>query len=449
MLRRLLLCSLLSCAVLAPSAHAGEPGLNLAGNFFVDEQQYDAVQRSGAKWVRVFVFVDQTTPGILTAYRKAADRYRSTGVKTEAVLLAAADSPLRHDPSAFASAAANVASAIGPGLHAVEIWNEPDAEAFWAGGADPAAYAALLKAGHAAVKKARPDVSVLIGGLTGNNAAFLEQLLREDVGGAFDAVGVHSDTACNLRSPYDYQKDNEGVLTFSSFVGYRELIRVLDAKGLSSKKIWFTEIGWSSSGRTCDQGVFAGQKNGGVTEAEQALFLKQGYHCIAIEDRIGPSFWFNLKDGTVEDTVDGRYGLLRASGAEKPSFGAFTDVATHGDKLTEPCGSFGGPSISLSALGDAKGKNKVTARYAKQLRVAGTATDPDVVGRVSLFLDGVKIRNFTAPKGATLPFSISIDKAKKLKTGRHRLTVQAKDMKGNVTAQSFDVTKVADKKKKK
>jgi len=446
--------ALATAALIVPSAQAAvEPGVTIGGNFFADPATYSQPQRLGAKWVRVFVFVDRLNPGVTAAYRSSFDRLHAQGIKVEVALTGGAHSPLRHDPDAYARAAADFVTAAGPGLHAVEIWNEQDAEKWWDGGPDPAAYAALLRAGHSAVKSVRPDVTVLVGGLTGNNSAFLTQLLAQGVNDAFDGVAVHATTACNLLSPYEYQKDNAGTLTFYSFLGYRELLKALASAGRPDAKVWFTEFGWSSSAQPCDQGVWAGQKAGGVSEEQQALFLRQAYHCLAADGaNIGPSFWFDLKDGTADDTVDGRFGLLRHDGAQKPSYDAFLDVAHNGDSLTEPCGSFSGPTITVTELGDRKGSDKLTGRYRKQLRVVGTATDPEIVGRVTLYVNGKKIRNFTTQKGVTMPFAWNIDSAKRLPTGQHRLTVEAKDMKGNVTIQNFDVTKgdpAAKKKKRK
>ena len=47
------------------------------------------------------------------------------------------------------------------------------------------------------------------------------------------------------------------------------------AHGDGAKKIWMTELGWNTATGRCDSGVFAGKKNAGVNEAEQATFLTQ------------------------------------------------------------------------------------------------------------------------------------------------------------------------------
>ncbi len=443
--RRTLVLALLAGALIAPSANASiDTGLNLGGNFFADPVSYSAVQSSGTQWARVFVYLDQLTPGVMAEYRASFDRFNAQGTKVEAVMLGVADSTLREDPRAYTARATGFAALAGPGLKAVEVWNEEDAPAFWAGGADAPAYARMLKNAYPALKAVRPDISVLVGGLTGSNSAYLTALLAEDVGGSFDAVGVHSDTACNLNSPYVTQKDNAGILTFSSFLGYKELLKALAKAGITTK-IWFTELGWSTSKAVCDQGAFAGQKDGGVSESDQALFLRQAYHCLNADSaNVGPSFWFNLRDAGA-DTPDGRFGLLRPDNSPKPAFGAFSSVTKNGDGLgDEGCGKLDGPSITVTELGDPKVKNKLTFVYGNQLHLRGLATDPDGVGRVSVYVDGRKIRNFTEPKGANpLGFCMNIDSAKKLKKGLHVVRLEAKSGKsGNSSTQSFPVTKV-------
>ena len=69
----------------------------------------------------------------------------------------------------------------------------------------PAQYAALLAAADVAIKAADPAATVVLGGLTGNDATYLAQLYAAGVAGSFDAVGVHTDTACNVTSPEVFQ----------------------------------------------------------------------------------------------------------------------------------------------------------------------------------------------------------------------------------------------------
>ena len=105
------------------------------------------------------------------------------------------------DPRDYATFVATIAKRWGSLVSAYEIWNEEDSNAWWVGGPDPAAYTRLLKATYPALKAADPQATVVLGGLTGNNYEFLEGVYAAGGKGYFDAVGVHTDTACNVLSP--------------------------------------------------------------------------------------------------------------------------------------------------------------------------------------------------------------------------------------------------------
>ena len=147
-----------------------------------------------------------------------------------------------------------------PGADAWELWNEPDSAEFWAGGADPPAYAALLRAAYPAIKAAQPSDTVVTGGMVGNNMDFLAALYANGAGGAFDAVGVHTDTACLTDGPGAYYRDERGRVGRYTFSAYREVHAVMADHGDAGKPIWMTELGWSTQWR--DRPVQVGEKAG-------------------------------------------------------------------------------------------------------------------------------------------------------------------------------------------
>ncbi len=159
-------------------------------------------------------------------------------------------------------------------MAAYEIWNEEDEARWWAGGPDPGAYAQLLKAVYPAVKASEPRAKVVLGGLTGNDFPFLEEVYRAGAKGSFDAVGVHTDTACNVLSPYDFLRGTDNRMIPDSFLAYREVHAAMLANG-DDKPIWMTEMSWRTSAAVCSEGAWAGQKPAGVSEAAQALYLEQ------------------------------------------------------------------------------------------------------------------------------------------------------------------------------
>src|SRR5437764_14578892 len=69
------------------------------------------------------------------------------------------------DPGRYAAfAAAAVRHYAAMGVHAYEVWNEPNNSGAWSPKPDPAAYTRLLKAAYPAIKGADPGATVLTGG---------------------------------------------------------------------------------------------------------------------------------------------------------------------------------------------------------------------------------------------------------------------------------------------
>ena len=172
------------------------------------------------------------------------------------------------DPSTFGAAMGGFAAKI-PGVDAWELWNEEDETIFWAGGADPVKYAAMVKSAYPAIKAAQPNDIVVTGATVGNNFDFIEALYGQGIKGYFDAVGVHTDTACLVNGPDVHYRDEQGKIGRYTFTGYREVHSVMARHGDGDKPIWMTELGWNTqddSPGSCNTGMWAGQKPLGVSE---------------------------------------------------------------------------------------------------------------------------------------------------------------------------------------
>jgi hypothetical protein len=193
----------------APSASAAEAGVNLIGS---TSAQMPAVQALGTHWVRMFASWPDLEPtkGSFSTfwlnYYEETFRGLPSGTK---VLLDVVDTPSWEtgssnpqtppaNPQEYAAFAGALAHDFGTKVAAYEIWNEEDAPLWWAGGPNAAAYAQLLKDTYPAIKAANPSATVVLGGLTGNDYEFLEGVYQAGGKGYFDAVGVHTDTACDI-----------------------------------------------------------------------------------------------------------------------------------------------------------------------------------------------------------------------------------------------------------
>jgi hypothetical protein len=440
-LRVLLLAGVLAVVLVAagtPAAGAAEPGVVLANQ---SASENSDVGQLGVHWVRLFAAWPDLEPenGVFSPFWMASYErlFRELPPHTK-VLLSVVDTPSwetgssdEHAPPAnpqdYAAFIGALARRFGTRVSAYEIWNEEDSPSWWTGAPNPAAYTQLLKAAYPAVKAANPRATVLVGGLTGNDFPFLEGIYRAGGKGYFDAVGVHTDTACDKLSPYDFVRGQEDRMIPDSFLAYREVHAVMLANG-DHKPIWMTELSWRTTDEPCAEGMWTGVTAAGVSEATQATYLKQAYHCLAQAPYVKVALWFPLLDEGPDTS-----GLVRANGSHKPSYAAMRAYAHHGDKLTEPCGNFTGPKITIGS--PASG---ITYRSFLPIRVS--ARSPEGVFRIRLEWDGKLIRNYDGnsfPK--YLYGALDWQGAKHIPYGKHTLTFLAYDKENNISRKSITI----------
>ncbi len=349
-----------------------------------------------------------------------------------------------RDPADYARFAGTMAKRFAGRVAAWEVWNEEDASLWWASGPDPAAYAALLKAAYPAFKAADPSATVVLGGLTGNDYEFLSQLYADGVKGYFDAVGVHTDSICDVVSPYEILRNGRTDQRINrwAFLGYRTVHEVMLAHGDNSP-IWMTELGWSTSTQECNSGAWAGQKPAGVSPAQQATFLLQAYHCLAQDPYVQVGIWYGLQDIEPFDSARGSYGLLDSNLVPKPAYGALAEYDHNGDRLTEACGGEQGPSLKLMSP-------KAGVRYTNTLPITVSASDSAKVYQISLYDEGKIIRSFYVHGGTTtLSGHMVWYGARLLSPGKHTLTAKAFDERNNTSTTSITIIRAVKPKKHK
>ena len=156
-------------------------------------------------------------------------------------------------------------------------------------------YAQLLKAAYPAVKAAEPNATVVLGGLTGNDYPFLEGVYAAGGKGYFDAVGVHTDTACNVLSPYEYLRGADNRMIPDSFLAYREVHAVMLANG-DDKPIWMTELSWRTTSAVCSEGMWAGQKPEGVSDDSRPPTCARPTTAWPQDPYVQVALWFPLID---------------------------------------------------------------------------------------------------------------------------------------------------------
>jgi len=428
----------------APSgALAAEPGVVLNGPEGLAPQAISYVRALDVPWVRLFVSWQtyEPTRGALSPAAVAGLEQGLAGLRPGThVILDVLDSPEwasgssnpatpPRSPSDYGAFVARLAKRLGNSVSAWEIWNEEDEPGFWSTGPNPGQYVTLLRAAYKAIKRVNRKATVLVGGLTGNNWEFLEQLYKHGAKGSFDAVAVHTDDACNVESPYEYEYTGRftGRISRWSFLGYRTVHDVMLANH-DPKPIWMTELGWSTYPGACDSGEWAGQKPGGVSPELQALYLRQAYHCLAQNSYVPVALWYGLQDLGPGNGSFGDFGLLDEALGVKPAFAALSAYEREGDTLHESCGDFSGPSISV-----ARPLRGAHLRGATTVMVS--ATDPFGVERITLETERHHhVRTFTThPAKGTFHVRWWWWNAGKLPPGRHVLRVLAVDERGNLS----------------
>ena len=341
-----------------------------------------------------------------------------------------------NDPAAFGRFMGELARRL-PGVDAWELWNEQDGAEFWLGGPQPGVYAAMVKAAYPAIKAVQPHDVVVTGGLIGNNMDYLQQLYDHGAQGYFDAVAVHTDTACLINSPDVYYRDEQGRIGQYTFTGYREVHYVMSLHGDGAKPIWMTELGWntqSTAPHSCSVGHWKGTKPLGVSEADQARFLTQAYRCLEADPFVQTALWFGVQDipGSVHAAG---FGLYRSNRSAKPAVAAFK--ALDGGIPPQPCGGIldkNAPEIVVKKPTDG-------ARFVKRFRLDAKAVDPPGgVGtkRIEIWIDGDYYRSFGGGHALMRPFK----PAREWKRGsRHTIALWGQDWVGNRASKTITVTK--------
>ncbi|MGI8781893.1 MAG: hypothetical protein ACR2L8_17300 [Solirubrobacteraceae bacterium] len=342
-----------------------------------------------------------------------------------------------NDPAHFGAFMGEIARRI-PGVDAWELWNEQDDDEFFLGGPQPGSYAAMVKAAYPAIKAVQPGDVVVLGGMVGNNMDFLEQLYGQGLQGSFDAVGVHTDTACLTNSPDVIYRDERGRVGQYTFTGYREVHAVMSRHGDGAKPIWMTELGWntqSTAPSSCSVGMRKGSKPLGVSEGEQAQFLTQAYRCLAADPFVQTALWFGVQD-IPKSVHAGGFGLYRTDRSAKPAAAAFREL--DGGIPAVPCGGVvdtSGPEIVIAKPTDGQKFVGMFPIDAKAVDSAGGVG----IQKIEIYEDGRFSRSYGNGHAVMRAFWPSRD----WKVGStHTITFKGWDEADNTTSKSIRLKKV-------
>lgn len=108
----------------------------------------------------------------------------------------------------------------------IQLWNEPNIDAFWDEPDHIAPYVAMLRATHGRLRRADPRARLVMAGLVNESDLILRQYYDAGARGSFDAVSLHPFTG-----------EPRGVLTL-----LRRARRVMDAEGDRDLPMLATEV---------------------------------------------------------------------------------------------------------------------------------------------------------------------------------------------------------------
>ncbi len=212
------------------------------------------------------------------------------------------------------------------GVHAYEIWNEPNTAGFWAPAPNPAAYTQLLKLAYTAIKAADPSAAVLSAGLSPygsygqsdaqhmNPLNFLEAMYANGAAGSFDALAWH---------PYNFPYG----LGYTLWSAWSQMSQtspsarsIMIANGDSAKQIWATEFGMPT-----------GTSTRAVSETIQAQFVTDAYAQLKSWSWVGPAFLYSYHDNGSDPTnIEDNFGVIHFDWTPKLAYTAYQTAAAAG-----------------------------------------------------------------------------------------------------------------------
>ena len=235
-----------------------------------------------------------------------------------------------REPAAYSAFVGRLVERYAPrGVHAYEVWSEPNLERFWPSGPDARDYVALLRPAARAIRAADPRSTVVLGGLSGNDHRFLGRLYRAGARPYFDVAAVHPYTGA-VDPTLCWRQPQTRELARDAFCAIRQVRATMVANGDARKRIWLTEFGWSTY-----DGPY------GVSEARQAELLGKALVKIDSAPFVERAFYYGFRNvAWLRDDrsdIEANFGLLRTDFSPKPALAAYRSHAARQRVSTSRC----------------------------------------------------------------------------------------------------------------
>ncbi|PPG53169.1 hypothetical protein C5C24_02930 [Rathayibacter sp. AY2B3] len=202
----------------------------------------------------------------------------------------------------FAAYAAATVARYKDRVHVWEVWNEPNTDYYWRGGATAGQYGEMLKAAYTAIKAVDPTATVLVGGLDQFSDPFMAGVLAAGAGDSFDGLAIHTYTV-------------DGAPETGAIPTYLDAAQNFLARSAPGRSLWITEVSWATC-TTC---------TGATSEADQASYLSRSYLDAAARG-IEAIAWYNLVGGPDPQAPLDTFSVTERSGRQKPAYAALKEV---------------------------------------------------------------------------------------------------------------------------
>jgi hypothetical protein len=351
-------------------------GLSPGSGFFLNQQHLrhglDTMETLGVHWIRSTIPWGNIQPNATGPFNwKGVDQLKSTlrmsKYRGRFGLIITFEAPppwadakarIKHvdcpsqppfDLGEYARAIAALAGHMKGTAHVFEVENSPNIArrgtrhtnpyAVWST-PNPCAYAKLMTMVTAAVHRAQPGSTVLVGGIGGTHDVTGERMAADRFLYAlylyrakFDGVSYHPystpDLPCAPSKPICTWDDNSSIKDpYGTRNGWDRMLnarRVMVAFGDANKKMYITEFGGPTLG------LLKSTSTRTLTDTQQANLLTAGFQRASQYSWIAEMCWFTFSDKGGDPQADpggGWMGLIRGDGTHKPSFAAYQRLAS-------------------------------------------------------------------------------------------------------------------------
>ena len=218
------------------------------------------------------------------------------------------------DITAWTNYVNEVATRYAGRVNTWEIWNEPNLSGFWKGSA--ADYADLLQAAADAIHAANQNATVVLGGLSGADTSFLNDVYDAlESSSIIDVVAIHPYRVVGSNFNYAPESTADGLNTLTNDI--YNVLAVMHAHGQIDTPLWLTEVGWTTDST-------------GVSEDTQARYVLRLYSIALSIPQVKKVFWYDMTDTSDSDYPEAHFGLLEAGTyGKKTAYDAYAFVSQH------------------------------------------------------------------------------------------------------------------------